>query len=105
MLNDRVDNELPAFKVDILNALRSKAEKDEVKKQLEVKADKEMVDSLVERLNTMQESLMEAIKTAQAAAKAAEGSGDDDDEVSGEENEGEPGSPDSPAKKKKKDKA
>ena len=85
VLNDRVDNELPAFKIDILNALKAKADRDEVKQQMEVKADKEMVDSLVERLNHMQESLMEAIKTAQAAAKAAEGSGDDEDEVSGEE--------------------
>ena len=43
VLNDRVDNELPAFKIDILNALKSKAEKSEVLTQLETKVDKELV--------------------------------------------------------------
>ena len=55
MLNDRVDNELPAFKVDILNALNSKAELSDVVQRLETKVDKEQVEHLVERVNEMQE--------------------------------------------------
>ena len=55
VLNDRVDNELPAFKIDILNALKSKAEKSEVLTQLETKVDKELVSGLVDRVNIMEE--------------------------------------------------
>ena len=80
VLGDRVDHELPAFKVDLLNALKSKAETADVTAELEKKVDNKIVDSLIERVNTMQEKLEEAIKAA--AAKAAEGSADEDEEAS-----------------------
>ena len=55
VLGDKVDHELPAFKVDLLNALKSKAEMAEVNARLDTKVDKELVGALVDRVNTMEE--------------------------------------------------
>ena len=77
VLGDKVDHYLPAFKLDFDEKLQKKADFEKVNALVSTKVDKDVVESLIDRVNKMQEQIAEASK--QAALRAAEASMDDDD--------------------------
>ena len=52
---DKVDHYLPAFKLDFDIQLKSKADHDKVVSMIKEKVDKDVVESLIDRVNKMQE--------------------------------------------------
>ena len=57
LIQDRVDYKLPAIEFELSKALLNKADKDATEKMLGNKIDKEAFDTLVERLNKIEETL------------------------------------------------
>jgi hypothetical protein len=99
LLGDRVDYKLPSMEYEFERALKNKAELEMVEKLVDTKVDKTFVDSLIDRINKIEE--MAAAKAKVVEVKRPTESEEDEDEQEEVVNEDGTASPSSPRKKKK----
>jgi hypothetical protein len=99
LLGDRVDYKLPSMEYEFERALKNKAELEMVEKLVDTKVDKTFVDSLIDRINKIEE--MAAAKAKVVEVKRPTESEEDENEQKEVVNEDGTASPSSPRKKKK----
>mmetsp|Transcript_19146 Transcript_19146/g.29334 ORF Transcript_19146/g.29334 Transcript_19146/m.29334 type:complete len:177 (+) Transcript_19146:219-749(+) len=99
VVEDKVDYKLPAMDYEFTRAMKNKAEMPEVEEKLETKADKEAIEQLTQRLNTLEESFTARLAKAQEEKEAAEK--EDEESEAKAMSEADLDSPESPRRKKK----
>lgn len=95
-IDSKVETSIPAMQNELRRGLKAKVDVDKFDKDMELKADKEFVSKLLDRLNKIEETnnrLAEKLKAAGDGEIDGGGSDDDDEGEDGEEGLDADGSP------------